>query len=631
MSKTKFPHPSAPTIARTSPSSSGSRISTEAECSRTERGLSRSPPPLPLAPPSTAQGAYSGKEAKRQSPAKKPPGLGSAAPRGGPRKAGKLPVVAAVAADNRLSDGDAVREASLGSFPIKPRGGKGGRRGPGGQMVDPELEVASNDLGESAAAAAATAAEATRSGSTGGPRPVFCICRRPAIPGETTMLACTDCKESFHRSCVGVPSNAIHNVAAPYVCSACLKQHPRRRRAPGTILGVGSKIAPAAGAPKRSKKTPDVATVDPIAMAGPMPGKDSSTNSMALPTANQAALAAFMNLAGAMDEDDICPICEDECTCRGGEQTAGAGLGGGEHAGDGGAPMPLFSQISRHTADSSMDAVLAPTAATKRGGGVRAGKRPAATKAEGGVAKARAAKTKAAATKPRAKKGKNSEKSAISRLVGAMDSTAPAGKDSEEEEEDSDDEKEEESVFVSGRGGGSHWQVDDKPVARLPAVAASAAPAPRAKTTWHVQPGVTSSTKPVNLARAKAARPAKRSTGAGASVGWVREVDAAVIRGRGPRAAAGRRGVSPLHGSSDELINITDVTSDTSGGIPSETEFDLPSSAMLDDDDDFDDGGDSERIEEEEEAYLTHMRAGGLSSSSLSDLDDSRLAGIRGL
>ncbi|KAJ2635446.1 hypothetical protein GGF44_003327, partial [Coemansia sp. RSA 1694] len=494
MSKTKFPHPSAPTIARTSPSSSGSRISAEAECSRTERGLSRSPPPLPLPPPSTAQGAYSGKEAKRQSPAKKPPGLGSAAPRGGPRKAGKLPAIAAVAADNRLSDGDAVREVPLGSFPVKPRGGKGGRRGPGGQVVDLGLEVASNALGESAAVAAAAvaataAAEATRSGSTGGPRPVFCICRRPAIPGETTMLACTECKESFHRSCVGVPSNSIHDVAAPYVCSACLKQHPRRRRAPGTILGVGSKVAPAAGAPKRSKKTPDVATVDPIAMAEPMPGKDSSTNSMALPTANQAALAAFMNLAGAMDEDDICPICEDECTCRGGEQTAGAGGGGGgEHAGDGGAPMPLFSQISRHTADSSMDAVLAPTAATKRGGGVRAGKRPAATKAEGGVAKARAAKTKAAATKPRAKKGKNSEKSAISRLVGAMDSTAPAGKDDEDEEDEGEDSDEDESVFVSGRGGGSHWQVGDKPVARQAGLsaavaAASGAPAPRAKTT----------------------------------------------------------------------------------------------------------------------------------------------------
>ncbi|KAJ2815126.1 hypothetical protein FBU31_007047, partial [Coemansia sp. 'formosensis'] len=219
------------------------------------------------------------------------------------------------------------------------------------------------------------------------------------------------------------------------------------------------------------------------------------------------------------------------------------------------------------------------------------------------------------------------------------------GNDAEDQEEAvvSSSEDSDDNMFVSS---GSHWQVDDKPVERRAGFpAAPVPPAPRAKTTWHVQPGVTSSTKPINMAKAKAkaaparrGRPAKKNTAPRVLAGDVEprvfEVDAAVIRGRGHRAPV-KRGSSPLRVSDDELINITDVTSDASGGYPSETEFDLPSRvrrgawsdssvAMGNDDDD------DENIEEEEEAYLKHMRESDLSSSSLSDLDDVRLAVIRG-
>ncbi|KAJ2114323.1 hypothetical protein IW146_003181 [Coemansia sp. RSA 922] len=361
-------------------------------------------------------------------------------------------------------------------------------------------------------------------------------------------------------------------------------------------------------------------------------------------TGTIVALAAFMNAAGAMDEDDICPICEDECTCRGGGQTGGAG-GGDEE----GPPMPLFSQISKHTT-SNIGASLSPDTAAKRG--ARVVKKPVG-KAESGIIKARTTKTKAAG-KPRAKKGKNSEKSLISRLVNAMDSAPPTGKVEEEELYFGHDAEDLEALVSSSDDGdddmfvssGSHWQVDDKPVERQAAFPASVAtpviPTPRAKTTWHVQPGVTSSTKPINMAKVKAppprrGRPAKKNAGPRVLAADVEprvfEVDAEVIRGRGYRAPV-KRGVSPLKISDDELINITDVTSDTSGGYPSETEFDLPSRmrrgawsdssiAMGNDDDDED-------IEEEEEAYLKHMRESDLSSSSLSDLDDVRLAVIRG-
>ncbi|KAJ2690878.1 CXXC-type zinc finger protein 1 [Coemansia spiralis] len=637
MSKTKFPHPSAPTISRTL---SGSRISTDAEgsagavhgssdtgnrsqtCLRLGRGPSQSPP---------VQGAYSG----RQGPSKKPPGLASTAQRGGPRKDGKAPAPAAPflagetdKARDKLNDGDTVR-GSTGSFLVKPRGNKGGRRGPGQR----DAELGSND---------ALDGDSDLVGAFVGPRPVYCVCRRPATPGET-MLACTDCKESFHGSCVDVDSNAIRSTKPLYVCEACLQQHPRKRRAPGTILGVGSKVAPlAAAASKRSKKAQTAVAVDPIPETETLLADASNSDIVPLPMANQAALTAFMNAAGTMDEDDICPICEDECTCKGSGAPGNDSVGGVEE----GAPMPLFSQITRHTASSDSAVLISSGEVTKRE--VRVAKKPA-SKAESGIIKARTTKTKAAG-KPRAKKGKNSEKSLISRLVSAMDSGPPTDKVEEEElffghgaedQEASISSSDDSDVFV---GSGSQWQVGDKPVARQAAFPAPAAtpvvPTPRAKTTWHVQPGVTSSTKPVKIVKAAPARrgrPAKKNTAARVLAADVEprvfEVDAAVIRGRGYRAPV-KRGSSPLNISDDELINITDVTSDASGGYPSETEFDLPSRvrrstwsdssiAMGNDDDD-------ENIEEEEEAYLKHMRESDLSSSSLSDLDDVRLAVIRG-
>ncbi|KAJ2212232.1 hypothetical protein EV179_004859 [Coemansia sp. RSA 487] len=93
--------------------------------------------------------------------------------------------------------------------------------------------------------------------------------------------------------------------------------------------------------------------------------------------------------------------------------------------------------------------------------------------------------------------------------------------------------------------------------------------------------------------------------------------------------------------ANDEFINITDVTSDASsvGGAPSETEFDVHraprmSTALSDrldwSDTNLADSGD-EDIAREETAYLTTIGdAGDLTSSSLSDLDEERVARIGG-
>ncbi|KAJ2475944.1 hypothetical protein EV174_005101, partial [Coemansia sp. RSA 2320] len=403
---------------------------------------------------------------------------------------------------------------------------------------------------------------------------------------------------------------------------------------------------------------------------------------------------------GAMDDDDICPICEDECTCRAGQNGAGSSVGVNE-----GALMPLFSQISRHSASDANESkahVVSASAAAKRGAG------PAKKTVEKPGVRVTKAKTPKPA-KPRAKKGKNSEKSLISRLVNAMDGTSlPAtgadgshasgeaegnedellfadGADDHVPSSYSSDEDINDAMFIAVdqlNNDDSRWIVDDKPAERQsPLVAVEPTPATlshRAKTTWHVQPGVTSTTKPPAQAKAKPAkrgRPPRSATdslvqpaitaasdalpgckkkkntkkGAGSTrviaadvEPSIFEVDAAVIRGRN-RYASTRRGASPISlgaaDDDDELINITDVTSDTSTGYPSETEFDLPSSRKRalarrgawsdpniprDDDDD-----DDEDIEQEEEAYLARMRESGFSSSSLSDLDDGRLAVIR--
>ncbi|KAJ2470970.1 hypothetical protein IWW56_006429, partial [Coemansia sp. RSA 2131] len=124
------------------------------------------------------------------------------------------------------------------------------------------------------------------------------------------------------------------------------------------------------------------------------------------------------------------------------------------------------------------------------------------------------------------------------------------------------------------------------------------------------------------------------------------EVNAAVIRGREKRVSpARRRMASPKLGAvsmthdddeDDEFINITDVTSDGSiGGAISETEFDQARArgrgdlrGEWSDSRIIDDSGD-EDIEQEDAAYLVRMHQSGYSSSSLSDLDEQRMATIR--
>ncbi|KAJ2599176.1 hypothetical protein GGF39_002347, partial [Coemansia sp. RSA 1721] len=407
----------------------------------------------------------------------------------------------------------------------------------------------------------------------------------------------------------------------------------------------------------------------------------------------------------AMDDDDICPICEDECTCRNSRPEASvsgavygvsSGNTGNDNAndnGDGdGPPMPLFSQIA--LIDSHPP--LQPT--KKRESASRKATKKSDTRASKAATKAR--------QKPRAKKGKGSEKTLISHMVeeisvdggeyelfGSADHMADAttqidgvragaansGNSSSDDEYEFIDSQfapaapasrsnasllpRESKVAaqsaiemtlasppLAALSGGSQTQLGAKPKAKAQTKSKSGTKAkPNAKSKTTATATNKRGRPPKTAASAGAGNDSKQKKKQGPASANVEplvyEVNAAVIRGRDRRPSIPKRGMSPirapseaLSGEDDEFINITDFTSDTSAGYPSETEFDLPStqgedapplaswsdagSNLLADEEDDD------AIEKSEEAYLIQMHENDLSSSSLSDIDEERMAGF---
>ncbi|KAJ2817142.1 hypothetical protein IWW50_006266, partial [Coemansia erecta] len=330
-----------------------------------------------------------------------------------------------------------------------------------------------------------------------------------------------------------------------------------------------------------------------------------------------------------MDEDDICPICEDDCTC------GNARSGAGDNAVDASspAPMPLFAQIVNQHKPTAVfathDTEAVPIPPKKH-------KKPAQ-------------EPKSKPRKPRKQKGAE-DKSLISRLVSAMGKSQTAAPTNDDEEEFDDSGMQ---MFADGAGISSSDGEGD--------VFVSAAGSEQSRVANSAALSLAA-----HMARPKGTKPGRTSKAAAASKppsSWQKkaleasrvraddvepalfEVNAAVINGRVKRVSpARRRMASPKLGAAgmahededdDEFINITDVTSDGSmGGALSETEFDQSrglvgsglhgewsDSRILDDSDDED-------IEQEDAAYLVHMQQGGYSSSSLSDLDEQRMATI---
>ncbi|KAJ1725803.1 hypothetical protein LPJ53_000064 [Coemansia erecta] len=656
MSKTKFPHPSAPSIAKTnkaaatSPTGSSSRLQNLA--------MGKAPPRAQLSGKAAAKrhGSSTADSTQRRHPA-------------GASSGKSLTAVAALTSASFDSESDGSDDLDIsGDGPDFPRGG------------------------------------------ISGPRPVYCVCRRSTTSSEG-MLKCTDCKELFHGSCVGVAPHTIQQ-SPLYLCESCLQQHPRRKRVPGTILGIGSRIASEAASTASARKTKKkqraqadslsdddgngVIYLRPNATSQPA-GNQMLARAEAdaghvprvalLPAANQAALAAFSSAAAAgetMDDDDICPICEDECTCGNARSQPpiaptgsafagqnGANFTSSKSEADDGPAMPLFSQIAR---------------IVSHGGHQPTEKREASTKKNTKKTESRAPKTAVAKprSKPRAKKGKGSEKNLIPRMVDDIGGSSSGGEGVVEYELLDDDAllaapgDGDEGLNLSDGLDGEFVDTAFDPAHSRSAVSrASSEAAPLARLQKASKPAAKPKTTATTKSKpaAKRGRPPKAASG---QTSWdkkkqaqaaarvqsksafeplVYQVNSTVIRGRDRRQQAAKRGLSPLRapsegmsGDDDEFINITDVTSDASStGYPSETEFDLPStqgeetptavSARANDiasewsDTNMriisDDDADGEDIEKAEEAYLIHMEENEFSSSSLSDLDDERLAGIR--
>ncbi|KAJ2372076.1 hypothetical protein H4S02_009331, partial [Coemansia sp. RSA 2611] len=337
--------------------------------------------------------------------------------------------------------------------------------------------------------------------------------------------------------------------------------------------------------------------------------------------------------AGDMDDDDICPICEDECTC-------GNARSSGNSADDAvdSAPVPLFAQITSQHRPAAHDPQSAGSYQVISSPSIRTPTKKSAKPTPS---------SKTRSKRPRKQKGPAEDKSLISRLVTAMgkpQSGAHADDTSEEEELDDSSLH----VFASTDNPRLSSSEDEVFVAAASTeqsrIATSAALTQAARMARTKKP--TRTPKPAKPATGWQRRKALETSRVRASdiEPAVYEVNSTVIRGREKRASpARRRMASPRLPAADtgaddddEFINITDVTSDGSvGGAFSETEFDQPGalarsgrhaewsdsrilSANGDDDD--------EDIEQEDATYLMH----GYSSSSLSDLDEQRMGSIHG-
>ncbi|KAL1917196.1 uncharacterized protein VTP21DRAFT_4852 [Calcarisporiella thermophila] len=127
---------------------------------------------------------------------------------------------------------------------------------------------------------------------------VYCKCRR-GYDGKEFMIGCDGCQEWFHGRCIGMtPSEAKLN--QHYFCDKC-REGMKSDRSIGREKLKGKKIA----APKKKmeKKSRSVKSVPPT-----VPIKK---------TKYPSSTSLLVNPVGAEEiDDDICPVCEFECTCQ---------------------------------------------------------------------------------------------------------------------------------------------------------------------------------------------------------------------------------------------------------------------------------------------------------------------------
>ncbi|KAJ2608333.1 hypothetical protein H4S08_004492 [Coemansia sp. RSA 1365] len=427
----------------------------------------------------------------------------------------------------------------------------------------------------------------------------------------------------FHGSCVGISEDAPE-----YVCQECVDFHTRRRRTRGTILGSETADTPNGFEPIRNFSAATTGVAAPSQSAASTNNDDAQS-----PDINSTLLRA--DFGADMDDDEICPICEEECTCAKNEYATGSGFTADNNASVRSSNGLATYQMIKPTYESN----LVNTKRTQR--------------------------SRSTPRKPRKQKASAPiDRSLISRLVSTMDRKSATDlqaidvdEDTEEFLDDSglqglatndpgftsSDEDLDDSAFTSATNTGLNSHAASVALAQAVQMAKMKKRngRPLRQENIKTMPAMASKNK-------RKQRKAGMPLHAHAANASPTMVDGSVTANRGhnmhslPRKQKAALPAPALttrldEEEDEEIINITDVTSDeASVGLTSESEFDQHAGmhigrnmvALTESDDARILCDEDEDIEMEDAAYLAHMKESGYSTSSLSDVDDGRMGMI---
>ncbi|KAI9311580.1 hypothetical protein BX666DRAFT_943218 [Dichotomocladium elegans] len=122
---------------------------------------------------------------------------------------------------------------------------------------------------------------------------LYCVCRK-GYDGKEFMIACDGCQEWFHGRCVDVKPKSVTD---HYFCDACSKAKSRKSSTAAT--GKGRKGKTKRKSKKRQQPSPSLPPPPPPPL--PLP-----------PSIPENATSLSCD---EEDLDDICPVCDTECTC----------------------------------------------------------------------------------------------------------------------------------------------------------------------------------------------------------------------------------------------------------------------------------------------------------------------------
>ncbi|SAM03494.1 hypothetical protein [Absidia glauca] len=145
--------------------------------------------------------------------------------------------------------------------------------------------------------------------------PLYCTCRQ-GYDGKQFMIACDSCHEWFHGRCVGIsPKSVIKN----YYCDTCQAKPTKKKAASQDTPTVKTANGKGQGKKANAKKA---TTTSSRKKSTPKTNTSASDPSPSAPSPSQQTITSTTittNAAQDDDEDedldDICPICEFECTC----------------------------------------------------------------------------------------------------------------------------------------------------------------------------------------------------------------------------------------------------------------------------------------------------------------------------